>query len=86
MSTALTTNTNNGGANAITLANGTVGQIKIIYTAVESTSGQTSVITPSTFTGGTTILHDAPGDVSVLMYTGATYGWIMLGSNGISIP
>ena len=80
--TALTTTNANSNANAITLANGTVGQIKIIYTAVESTSGQTSVITPSTFTGGTTVTHDAPGDTSTFMYTGATYGWILLASNG----
>ena len=82
LGTALTTNTNNSNANAITLANGTVGQIKIIYTAVEGSAGQTSVITPAApFTGGTTVTHSAPGDVSVFMYTGATYGWIRIGGS-----
>ena len=35
----------------------TSGQIKILYTKVETSSGQTTVVTPAAFANGTTINH-----------------------------
>lgn len=80
MVTAFTTDTDNSGNNAITLANGIAGQLKILYTKVETTSGQTSVVTPVTLAGtSTTITFDAVGDSALLYYS--TAGWVMVGGS-----
>ena len=81
--TAFTTNTDNSGNNAVTLAAGTAGQIKILYTKVETSSGQTTVVTPAAFANGSTITFDAVGDSAVLYYNGST--WVLLGSDGVAI-
>ena len=81
--TAFVTNTDNSGNNAVTLAAGTTGQIKILYTKTESTSGQTTVVTPAAFANGTTMTFDAVGDAAVLYYNGST--WILVGSYGLAI-
>ena len=79
MVTAFTTDTDNSGNNAVTLANGIAGQLKILYTKVETTSGQTTVVTPATFAGGTTMTFDAVGDNALLYYS--AIGWVMIGGN-----
>ncbi len=79
MVTAFTTDTDNSGNNAITLANGIAGQLKILYTKVESSSGQTSVVTPTTLAGYSTITFDAVGDCALLYYS--AIGWVMIGGN-----
>ena len=81
--TAFTTNTDNSGNNAVTLAAGTAGQIKILYTKVESSSGQTSVVTPAAFANGTTITFDAVGDAALLYYNGST--WVCIAQQGCAI-
>jgi len=81
--TAFTTNTDNSGNNAVTLAAGTAGQIKILYTKVETSSGQTSVVTPAAFANGTTITFDAVGDAAILYYNGST--WVCLAQQGCAI-
>ena len=81
--TAFTTNTDNSGNNAVTLAAGTAGQIKILYTKVESSSGQTTVVTPAAFANGTTITFDAVGDAAILYYNGST--WVCLAQQGCAI-
>ena len=81
--TAFTTNTDNSNANAVTLANGTTGQLKILYTKVESSSGQTSVVTPAAFANGTTLTFDAVGDSAILYYNGST--WVCLAQQGCAI-
>ena len=81
--TAFTSNTDNSGNNAVTLAAGTTGQIKILYTKVESSSGQTSVVTPAAFANGTTITFDAVGDAAILYYNGST--WVCLAQQGCAI-
>ena len=83
MVTAFTTDTDNSGNNAITLANGIAGQLKILYTKVETTSGQTSVVTPTTLAGYTTITFDAVGDSAILYYNGST--WVCLAQQGVAI-
>ena len=81
--TAFTTNTDNSGNNAVTLADGTSGQIKILYTKVETSGGQTTVVTPAAFANGTTLTFDAVGDAAILYYNGST--WVLVGSTGTAI-
>jgi hypothetical protein len=81
--TAFTTNTDNSNANAVTLANGTTGQIKILYTKVESSSGQTSVVTPANLLGYSTITFDAVGDSALLYFNGTN--WAVIGSLGVAL-
>ena len=80
---AFVTNTDNSGNNAVTLANGTTGMIKILYTKTEASSGQTTVVTPNPTTGFATLTFDAVNDAAVLYYNG-TY-WIVLASTGVAI-
>ena len=65
------------------MAAGTAGQIKILYTKVESSSGQTTVVTPAAFANGTTITFDAVGDAAILYYNGST--WVCLAQQGCAI-
>ena len=74
MFTSLTTT---GAAQALTLANGTVGQMKIIAHAVD---GGSAVLTPTTKIGFTTITFTNVGDAATLVYTSA--GWAIVGISG----
>lgn len=79
--TTLTTKVTSTGANALTLANGTDGQVKIIVMVVD---GGDATLTPTTKTGFTTITFDAIGDGVTLVYT-TTTGWICVGNNGATL-
>ena len=68
-------------ADALTLANGTVGQIKIIVMKVDGGDG---TITPTTFAGGTTITMNDAGDSVMLTYA-TTIGWVIIANNGCTI-
>jgi hypothetical protein len=72
--TALTTT---GSAQALTLANGAVGQLKIISHVVD---GGSAVLTPTTKIGFTTITFTNVGDSAMLIYTAA--GWDIVSLNG----
>jgi hypothetical protein len=74
---AFTQLTTTGSAQALTLANGTVGEIKIISHAVD---GGSAVLTPTTKIGFTTITFTAVGDSAMLVYTSA--GWDIVALNG----
>lgn len=74
MFTSLTTT---GAAQALTMANGTAGQIKIISHVVD---GGSAVLTPTTAIGFTTITFTAVGDSATLIYTAA--GWAIIGISG----
>ncbi len=74
MFTSLTTT---GAAQALTLANGTAGQIKIISHVVD---GGSAVLTPTTKIGFTTITFTNVGDSATLIYTAA--GWAIIGISG----
>ena len=74
MFTSLTTT---GAAQALTLANGTAGQIKIISHVVD---GASAVLTPTTKIGFTTITFTNVGDSATLIYTAA--GWAIIGISG----
>lgn len=72
--TALTTT---GSAQALTLANASVGEIKIITHVVD---GGSAVLTPTTKIGFSTITFTAVGESAMLVYTAA--GWAIVALNG----
>jgi hypothetical protein len=76
----LTSLTTTGASQALTLANGTLGQIKIISHVVD---GGSAVLTPTTKIGFTTITFTAVGDGVTLIYTAA--GWAIVGDRGVTI-
>ena len=73
----LTSLTSTGSAQALTLANGTAGQIKIISHVVD---GGSAVLTPTTKIGFSTITFTNVGDSAMLIYTAA--GWDIVALNG----
>lgn len=73
--------TSTGSGQALTLANGTEGQIKRIVHVVDGGSG---VLTPTTKTGYSTITFTNAGDTVTLEYV-ATQGWLVIGSYGVTI-
>lgn len=78
--TALTTT---APAQAITLANGNVGMVKIITHVATSGSG-TAVLTPATRTGFSTITFTNVGDtVTLQFYT--SLGWMIMGVRGATV-
>lgn len=78
VTTDITRLTTTGGAQALSLANGTAGQKKEIIHEVD---GGSAVLTPTTKTGFTTITFTAVGDSCVLRYL-ATRGWMIVALNG----
>ena len=74
---ALTQLTTTGAAQALTLADGAVGEIKIISHVVD---GGSAVLTPTTKIGFTTITFTNVGDSAMLVYTSA--GWDIVALNG----
>jgi len=73
----LTSLTTTGSAQALTLANGSLGQIKIISHVVD---GGSAVLTPTTKIGFSTITFTNVGDSAMLIYTAA--GWDIVALNG----
>ena len=69
------------GSDASSLANGTVGQVKIF--TVVSGSGS-CVLTPTTANGFTTATFNAVGDTLTLMYV-ATVGWSVIGNHSVVV-
>ena len=69
--------TSTGAAEALTLANGTAGQIKIITHTVD---GGSAVLTPTTKIGFSTITFTGVGESATLIYTSA--GWAIMALNG----
>jgi hypothetical protein len=79
--TTLTTKITSTGANALTLANGADGQVKILTMVSD---GGDATLTPTTKTGYSTIVFNDAGDGCVLVYT-TTTGWIVVANNGCTI-
>ena len=77
---AFTSLTTTGAAQALTLANGSVGEVKII---VHTVDGGSAILTPTTKIGFSTITFTAVGDAVTLIYTSA--GWAVIGSKGVTI-
>ncbi len=79
--TTLVTRIDSAGAIALTLADGTNGQIKYI---VMGTDGGDATLTPTTKTGYSTITFNDAGDGVTLVYI-TTKGWIVVGNNGATL-
>ena len=79
--TNLVTELTTTGADALTLANGTAGQIKIITMIVDGGDG---TLTPTTFANGTTITFDAVGESATLVWN-STVGWVATSTVGATI-
>jgi len=77
----LITEVTSTGTDAITLANGTAGQVKIITMIAD---GGDATLTPASFHDGTTILFDAVGESIVLVYHN-TIGWKAVSVSGATI-
>ena len=71
-----------GSGLAMTLANGVVGQIKIITMVVDG--GGTATLTPATFANGTTIAFDAVNETVMLVYAN-TIGWVVVSNSGATV-
>jgi|TARA_R100001530_G_C4296001_1_gene149242 hypothetical protein len=74
--------TTGGSAMAISLANGTAGQIKIISMVVDG--GGTATLTPATFANGTTIAFADVNDTVMLLYAN-TIGWAVVSNSGATV-
>lgn len=80
LTTPITALTTTGAAQALTLADGTAGQIKSIIHVVD---GGSAVLTPTTALGFTTMTFTNAGDSITLVYTSA--GWAIIGNRGGTI-
>jgi len=79
--TNLITNITTTGADALTLADGTNGQVKIITMVVDGGDG---TLTPTTFANGTTMTFDDAGDTVMLVFN-STIGWTIVSDNGVTV-
>jgi hypothetical protein len=77
VTSAFTALTTTGAAQALTLANGTAGELKIITHVVD---GGSAVLTPTTKIGFSTITFTGVGESATLIYTAA--GWAIVALNG----
>lgn len=71
-----------GTAAALTLANGTAGQLLTLVMIVDG--GGDATLTPTTKTGFSTIVFDAVGDTVTLQYF-TTYGWMVVSNSGATV-
>jgi hypothetical protein len=69
--------------NALTLANGTAGQIKTVVYVAEAAGADTGVLTPTTRVGYATITFTNVGDSVTLQYF--TQGWAVIGVRGATV-
>jgi hypothetical protein len=77
--TQLTTKfTSTATGNALTLADGVEGQIKVIVYVAEAAGGDTGILTPTNLGAGTTITFNAVGDACILQYLGTDWWAVSL--------
>jgi hypothetical protein len=69
--------------NALTLANGTVGEIKVVAYVAEAAGADTGILTPTTRVGYSTITFTNVGDCVTLQYF--TQGWAVIGVRGATV-
>ena len=79
--TASTVRLTTTAANALTLANGTNGQLLTIVMVVDGGDG---TLTPTTKTGYTTITFNDAGDAVTLQYF-TTLGWMIVSNYGTTV-
>lgn len=71
-------------AEALTLANGTPGQILVVSLVVDG--GGDGTLTPATKTGFTNVVLADAGDTVAFKFVDATVGWVILGTAGVAAP
>ena len=81
LTTAVTTVASSG-AIALTLANGSTGQVKIITMI---TDGGDATLTPTTLNGYTTVTFNTDGDACILLFTDTTNGWSVIANQGCTL-
>jgi len=81
---AVVAKTTGGDAEALTLADGTVGQVLTITLVTDG--GGDGTLTPTTCTGFATIVFADAGDTMTLLFVDATVGWIIVGGTGVAAP
>ena len=79
--TSLITEITTTGADALTLADGANGQIKIITMVVDGGDG---TLTPTTFANGTTMTFGDAGDTVMLVFN-STLGWTIVSNSGVVV-
>ena len=68
---------------AISLVNGSTGQLKVITMI---TDGGDAILTPATLSGSdTTLTFTDVGSTAFLMYLDATNGWIVISTNDVTV-
>jgi hypothetical protein len=70
-------------AEALTLANGSPGQVLVVNIA--TAGGGDGTLTPATSTGFATIVLAVAGDQAVLMYVNDSIGWILISVSGTAV-
>lgn len=83
VTTLATAFTSTGTGDALTLADGTAGQIKTVIYVAEAAGGDTGVLTPTNRIGYASITLNAIGDSITLQYLST--GWAVLAVNGATI-
>lgn len=68
---------------ALTLANGAVGQVKTVVYVAETAAADTGILTPTTRVGYSTITFTNVGDSVTLQYF--TQGWAVIGVRGATV-
>lgn len=71
-------------AEALTLADGTPGQVLVISLVTDG--GGTGTLTPTTASGFVSIAFADAGDTAALKFVDATVGWVILGTAGVAAP
>lgn len=71
-------------AEALTLANGSPGQVLTIDLAVDG--GGDGTLTPTTKSGFTSIVFADVADNATLLYVDDTVGWTIMGTAGVAAP
>ena len=80
LTTSTTSFTSTATGNALTLADGAQGQIKIIVYIAEAAGGDTGILTPTNLGSATTITFNNVGDAVTLQYVGTD--WWVVGFRG----
>jgi len=76
----VTTFTSNAVGNALTLADGAIGQIKTVVYVAETAAAETGILTPTNLGSATTITFNAVGDSVTLQFAGSD--WWVVGFRG----
>ena len=83
ITTLTTAFTSTAAGNALTLANGAAGQLKMIVYVAEAAGGDTGVLTPTNLGGFTTITFNAIGDSCLLQFIGTD--WWVISARGAAL-